>query len=166
MIYLSDSSTLSSSSYLQYTSPEILEQKEYNNKVDVWSLGVISYTLLCGYNPFKSGKDGNKELFYSIRHGIYSCEGSSWDKISENAKNFVKHLLVVDANKRYTISNALRDEYILNEGNKLPLKMNVKREKDISQFPKSSSYSKPAKSSTSNNSKSLSVLDIISSLKQ
>lgn len=166
VIYLTESSTLSSSSYLQYTSPEILEQKEYNSKVDAWSLGVITFTLLCGYNPFKNGRDGNKELFYSIRHGIYNCDGSVWDRISENGKKFVKHLLVVDPNRRYSISNALKDEFILNEGNKLPLKMDVKKEKEVSQFSKSSSYSRPTTNTAPNASKSLSVMDIISSLKR
>ena len=41
---------------LEYVSPEMIENKKYNNSVDVWSLGVLTYELIFGRSPF-SGKD-------------------------------------------------------------------------------------------------------------
>uniref|UniRef100_A0A1B6C8G6 Protein kinase domain-containing protein n=1 Tax=Clastoptera arizonana TaxID=38151 RepID=A0A1B6C8G6_9HEMI len=93
-----------------YVAPEVLAQKPYGKAVDVWSIGVISYILLCGYPPFYDENDAN--LFAQILKGEYEFDSPYWDDISDSAKDFIKHLMCVDVEKRYTCQNALAHPWI------------------------------------------------------
>lgn len=81
-----------------YVAPEVL-RREYTNSCDVWSLGVISYILLCGYPPFYG--DSDAQIFESVRIGKFDFPSPEWDDISESAKAFVLEMLQKDPNKRY-----------------------------------------------------------------
>jgi calcium/calmodulin-dependent protein kinase I len=95
-----------------YVAPEVLAQTPYGKLVDVWSIGVIAYILLCGYPPFYD-EDGNDDnLFAQIMRGDYEFDSPYWDNISQPAKDFISHLICVDTQKRYTCRMALEHPWI------------------------------------------------------
>eukprot|EP00026_Physarum_polycephalum_P002830 Phypoly_transcript_02839.p2 GENE.Phypoly_transcript_02839~~Phypoly_transcript_02839.p2 ORF type:complete len:294 (+),score=99.73 Phypoly_transcript_02839:1695-2576(+) len=97
----------------QYVAPEILtkaEKEGYGKAVDMWSLGVILFVLLGGYAPFEDdpkGKVGAEPLFEKIKKAKYTFDARYWKAISEDAKDLIQNLLVVDASKRLTAEQAL-----------------------------------------------------------
>jgi len=93
-----------------YVAPEVLAQKPYGKAVDVWSIGVISYILLCGYPPFYDENDAN--LFAQILKGEFEFDSPYWDDISEEAKDFIRKLMCVEVEKRLTCSTALNHCWI------------------------------------------------------
>ena len=66
---------------LLLTAPEVLKKKGYGPQVDLWSLGVITYILLCGYPPFYDAT--NTELFKKIMAGKFQFDKPWWDNISD-----------------------------------------------------------------------------------
>lgn len=94
-----------------YVAPEVLMGEGYNQEVDVWSIGVIMYILLCGFPPFYA--ENNHKLFEKIMKGQYGFPSPYWDRISPAAKNLIKHLLVVQPKNRYTTAQILNDPWIL-----------------------------------------------------
>ncbi|XP_064486717.1 calcium/calmodulin-dependent protein kinase type 1-like [Ornithodoros turicata] len=93
-----------------YVAPEVLAQKPYGKAVDVWSIGVIAYILLCGYPPFYDESDAN--LFAQILKGEFEFDSPYWDEISDSAKDFIRHLICVDVENRYTCKQALAHPWI------------------------------------------------------
>ncbi|CAM4683792.1 calcium/calmodulin-dependent protein kinase type 1G [Caretta caretta] len=93
-----------------YVAPEVLAQKPYSKAVDCWSIGVITYILLCGYPPFY--EETESKLFEKIKEGYYEFESPFWDAISESAKDFICRLLEKDPNERFTCEKALRHPWI------------------------------------------------------
>ncbi len=65
-----------------YVAPEVLKRQGYGCEVDLWSIGVITYILLCGYPPFYD--ENNQELFQQIMRGDYQFDSPHWDDISQS----------------------------------------------------------------------------------
>ena len=88
-----------------FVAPEVINGTRYGKAVDLWSLGVISYILLCGYPPFRN--QNRKLLFDAIRRADFVFDEPWWDEVSDLAKDFVSQLLVVDPRARMTMEELL-----------------------------------------------------------
>jgi len=95
-----------------YVAPEVLLAEGYGPEVDMWSIGVITYILLCGFPPFYS--ESVPEVFEQIMKAEYDYPAEYWDEISDEAKDFIDHLLVVDVKKRLNAKQALQHKWLLN----------------------------------------------------
>ncbi|XP_050414132.1 calcium/calmodulin-dependent protein kinase type 1 isoform X1 [Patella vulgata] len=93
-----------------YVAPEVLAQKPYGKAVDCWSIGVISYILLCGYPPFYDENDAM--LFQQILKAEFEFDSPYWDDISESAKEFIRKLMCKDPNLRNTCKQAIAHPWI------------------------------------------------------
>ena len=87
--------------------------KGYGKEVDMWSVGVIVYILLCGFPPFYA--DNDAQLFQQIKAGKYEFLRPYWDPVSPMAKEFVAKLLVVDPKRRLTADQALQHPWLAGE---------------------------------------------------
>jgi len=87
-----------------YIAPEVLKN-EYDEKCDLWSIGVILYILLCGYPPFNGSND--EAIIKKVKEGKFRTDDEEWLQISSEAKDLVNKLLAYDPKKRATASEAL-----------------------------------------------------------
>mmetsp|Transcript_95098 Transcript_95098/g.188392 ORF Transcript_95098/g.188392 Transcript_95098/m.188392 type:complete len:542 (+) Transcript_95098:17-1642(+) len=93
---------------LSYMAPEVLKNA-YTSQCDLWSLGVIAFTLLMGYMPF-TGSARYQSM--CIERGKYMLDPAKWNRLSAPAKDFLTSLLQVDQEKRITAQMALKHEWI------------------------------------------------------
>ncbi|ETW06218.1 CAMK/CAMK1 protein kinase [Aphanomyces invadans] len=94
-----------------YIAPEILQGAAYGKAVDIWSIGVITFILLCGYPPFHD--DNPKHLFAAIKAGSYKFESPYWDGISATAKLFIAAMLEIDVAARATADDLLAHAWMV-----------------------------------------------------
>ncbi|KAJ6599224.1 kinase-like domain-containing protein [Mycena vulgaris] len=88
-----------------YTAPEIVKDERYSKSVDMWALGCVLYTLLCGFPPFYD--ESINVLTEKVARGYYTFLSPWWDDITGEAKDLIQHLLCVDPAQRYTIDEFL-----------------------------------------------------------
>ncbi|EEP76877.1 serine/threonine-protein kinase srk1 [Uncinocarpus reesii 1704] len=105
-----DSETMTPCGTVGYTAPEIVKDEKYSKSVDMWALGCVLYTLLCGFPPFYD--ESIQILTEKVARGQYTFLSPWWDDISKSAQDLVSHLLTVDPDKRYTIGEFLNHPWI------------------------------------------------------
>ena len=115
---------------LSFVAPEVLQGKPYDKSVDLWSIGIITFLLLCGYLPFDD-KHSEREIARQTIQDPVPFEDKIWNKYSPEAKTFVEGLLQKKPEKRYSIKEVLEHPWIKKK-DKVPEKR--KENKSKSQF--------------------------------
>ncbi|OII72865.1 uncharacterized protein cubi_00837 [Cryptosporidium ubiquitum] len=95
---------------LYYIAPEILLGKGYDDKCDIWSIGVMAHILLCGVPPFSGNTD--TEIIEKVRRGSVSFSESIWSQISTQAKDFLLQLLNKNPSERISAFQALQHPWL------------------------------------------------------
>jgi calcium/calmodulin-dependent protein kinase I len=93
-----------------YAAPEVMDRKGHGKPVDMWSMGVITYTLLCGYSPFRS--ENLPDLLEECNSASVVFHERYWKDVSQDAKDFINHLIVPDPDKRWTSHQALNHSWL------------------------------------------------------
>ncbi|KAG6423360.1 hypothetical protein SASPL_113754 [Salvia splendens] len=101
-----------------YVAPEVLH-RSYSVEADIWSIGVITYILLCGSRPFWARTESG--IFRSVLRAEPNFEDVPWPSVSSHAKDFVKRLLNKDYRKRMTAAQALTHPWLRSESHPIPL---------------------------------------------
>jgi calcium/calmodulin-dependent protein kinase I len=81
-----------------YAAPEVMLKKGHGKPVDMWSMGVITYTLLCGYSPFRS--ENLQDLIDECSNAQIVFHERYWRDVSDDAKDFIMRLLQPDPDAR------------------------------------------------------------------
>uniref|UniRef100_A0A4W4FV42 non-specific serine/threonine protein kinase n=1 Tax=Electrophorus electricus TaxID=8005 RepID=A0A4W4FV42_ELEEL len=99
-----------------FVAPEVLKKQGYDAACDIWSLGVLLYTMLTGFTPFANGpEDTPEEILARIGSGKFSLTGGYWNSVSSEAKDLVSKMLHVDPHQRLTAAQVLRHPWIIHK---------------------------------------------------
>ncbi|MED6136902.1 hypothetical protein PIB30_060034 [Stylosanthes scabra] len=97
-----------------YVAPEVLMGREYDEKVDVWSCGVILYMMLAGAPPFYG--DSAVEIFESVLRANLRFPSRVFRNVSPAAKDLLRKMICKDPSRRISAEQALRHPWILSGG--------------------------------------------------
>ena len=93
-----------------YMAPEIFNEKKYNEKADIWSLGIVMYILLTGKAPYFGNDD--ERIISQAKKGVFNRKLLTETKISKQALTLIDKLLEKDPKTRLSAEEALKDPWI------------------------------------------------------
>ncbi|CAI9106251.1 OLC1v1005366C1 [Oldenlandia corymbosa var. corymbosa] len=96
-----------------YIAPEVLKRR-YGPEVDIWSVGVMLYILLCGVPPFWAESENG--IFNAILRGHIDFTSDPWPSISSGAKDLVRKMLNSDPKQRLSAFQVLNHPWIKEDG--------------------------------------------------
>eukprot|EP00866_Antonospora_locustae_P001218 jgi/Antlo1/1218/1473 len=94
---------------LEYLAPEMYTKFNHDKSLDMWCLGILCYEFLVGNPPFESKARSPRETYEKVKTLSYSIP----EYISEDARNFISSLLVVNSEKRMKIEMVPRHAWIV-----------------------------------------------------
>ncbi|XP_057440729.1 phosphoenolpyruvate carboxylase kinase 2-like [Lotus japonicus] len=97
-----------------YVAPEVVMRKEYTEKVDVWSAGVVLYAMLSGIPPFDG--DSPEDIFAAVARANLRFPTSIFSSVSAPAKDLLRKMICRDPSRRISAEQALRHPWILSGG--------------------------------------------------
>lgn len=95
----------------EYMSPQVIDGR-YDARADLWSCGVVMYSLLCGYVPFRGQSESG--IFTAVRRGNFTWPEKDWQRTSDESKDLIRGLLKLDARERLTAQEALGHSWTRN----------------------------------------------------
>ena len=107
-----------------YIAPEVIREV-YDEKCDIWSLGVIFYVLLCGYPPFNG--DTDVEIMQNVQKGKFIFPEEEWGVISKDAKDLISKMLTYEPSKRISAKQVLLHPWFSHYEEKIKQDKNVAR---------------------------------------
>ncbi|XP_041351398.1 ribosomal protein S6 kinase 2 alpha-like [Gigantopelta aegis] len=109
-----------------FVAPEVLKRQGYDAACDIWSLGVLLYTMLAGHTPFANGpNDTPSDILARIGEGKFTLAGGNWDSVSSAAKDLVTRMLHVDPHNRLTAAQVLNNPWIAQRDNLPHLRLHL-----------------------------------------
>lgn len=109
-----------------FAAPEVLSYDIVSLSTDMWSVGVICYVLLSGLSPFMG--DNDMETMANVTRATFDFEDSSFDPISDLAKDFISKLLVSEQCKRLKPNECLKHPWLQRGGAELEASVRGRRE--------------------------------------
>jgi aurora kinase, other len=91
---------------LDYLAPEMVEGREHDNKIDLWSLGILAYEFLVGQPPFETDDQA------ATCRRIARVDLAIPDNVSPPAADFIRRLLVYTPDRRMPLEQALRHPWL------------------------------------------------------
>ncbi|XP_076659527.1 obscurin isoform X3 [Halictus rubicundus] len=101
----------------EYVAPEVTNNEGVSYSADMWSVGIITYILLSGISPFRGFND--RETLLKIRDGKWEFD-DRWQNISEDAKDFIRLLLMYNCERRMDVKAALTHPWITGYADRSP----------------------------------------------
>ncbi|CAK9439680.1 uncharacterized protein LODBEIA_P37800 [Lodderomyces beijingensis] len=102
----------SSAGSFGYAAPEVILGTGHGKPCDIWSLGVVTYTLLCGYSPFRS--ENVTDFINEVKHNnAVIFHADYWKDVSKDARRFIIKALQYDPEKRPTAQELLQDPWLV-----------------------------------------------------
>jgi len=97
---------------LQYMAPEVVADESYDESCDLWAVGVIAYSLLCGQLPFDGSTSLAVEQRISTTVPNELMVGKAWHSASDSAKDLIRRLLQRNPKDRPTAGEALAHPWV------------------------------------------------------
>jgi serine/threonine protein kinase len=136
-----------------FTAPEVILRRPYDERADMWSVGCIAFLLMSGNLPFHASSQ--KELFRKIVAAEFNFDVDAWADISQEGKNFLNELLLLNPDERFTAEEARKHAWMLMPRKRLlniSLEMAAKRIAVVNEGMKSTSSDEYSISSESKKS--------------